>query len=96
VFGRDLDFHRNILDLDYVRKYLDGELESLDCLAASSVMIKAFEYHLQVPSLIPLRANFGLGYSLVVPHPLSGYVLRATLRLGHCRVDGDGPLVMGG
>jgi hypothetical protein len=28
-------------------------------------------------------------------HPLSGYVLRVTLRLGHCRVDGDDPLAMG-
>jgi hypothetical protein len=30
---------------------------------------------------------------LVVPRPLSGYVLRANLRLGRCRVGGDGPLV---
>jgi hypothetical protein len=31
-----------------------------------------------------------------MPHPLPGYVLRATLRLGQCRVGGDGPLVMCG
>jgi hypothetical protein len=31
-----------------------------------------------------------------MPRPLPGYVLRATLRLGHCRVGGDGPLVMEG
>jgi hypothetical protein len=31
-----------------------------------------------------------------VPRPLPGYILRATLRLGRCRVGGDGPLVMGG
>jgi WD40 repeat protein len=30
-----------------------------------------------------------------VSRTLSGFVLRATLRLGRCRVGGDGPLVMG-
>jgi hypothetical protein len=46
---------------------------------------------------IPLGDEFRawLKNALVVPRPLPGYVMRATLQLGRCRVGGDDPLVMG-
>jgi hypothetical protein len=67
------------------------------CEMASIIMVKGSEKHLQVLGSIPLVDEFQtwLKNHLVVPHPLPGYVLRATLRMGCCRVGGDGPLVMG-
>jgi hypothetical protein len=47
----------------------------------------------------PLRGEFWAWLKknpLAMSHPLPGYVLRATLRLGRCRVGGDVPLLMGG
>lgn len=52
---------------------------------------------MEVPSLILLGDEcwIWLKNFLAGPRPLPGFVLRAPLAGGRCRVGGDGPLVMG-
>lgn len=61
-------------------------------------MVKASEQHLQVPDSIPLKDEFQtwLKKSPRYARSLSGYVLYDTLRLGHCKMSDDDPLVMEG
>jgi hypothetical protein len=70
----------------------------IDRERASSLVVKGFRIAPPSPGFDPPRGEFlaWLKSLLVVPRPLPGYVLRATIRLGHCRVASDDPLLMGG